>query len=1146
MTRTDCPSAAALSAFHRGELPEPALEEVADHLEACARCEAAVRALYAEPDPVVTALRNLADTVPPPAPPPGTAPLWVDGHEILGELGRGGMGVVYKARHAQLGRAVALKMLLGGGFAGEEDRERFRAEARAVARLQHPNIVQVFDVGEWRAGTGGPPLPYFTLEFVGGGSLGDHLAGKPQPPTQSARWLLTLARAVHYAHAHGVIHRDLKPSNVLLTGDGQLKLCDFGVAKLLTGTDLKTLSGLLVGTPEYMAPEQAMGNAHAVGPAADIYALGAVLYTCLTGRPPLQGATVLETLMQVRTRDAVRPSRLQPGVPRDLDTICLKCLEKEPSRRYANAGELADDLERFLDGQTIRARPAGVVERGWKWARRRPAVAGLLAAVALLLAISLPTVTWLWIGEKQARQDEATERRRAEEASREADERLRQARYALYASYIAQANTQLQAYAWPDADRALEQCRPEVLGADLRSWEWHYLRHQGRADLFPGRCRHGTQKWQQVFDLAFTPDGRHLLSVAGVPLGRIGNAPGEHRITPGEVIVWDAASGERLENRAPHGGAVHGVAVSPDGGRIVTGGADGRIILRDAAHGTDQALVPATEARPEVWGVRFSPDGRWLAVGADRIWVRDEAGDGTWQSLPGSGWEAPLAFSPDRRRLLTGRYTEEKSLPPLLWDLEAGKELAHDLPPGVLTAAAFSPDGRFLGVAYQKSDRVALWDSAARHQLGVLTGHTAAVLAVAFGPPGRYPWAGEGDRSLVATAGDDQTVRLWDAETRTPLLVLLGHEQGVSRVVFSPDGRRLASGDKRGVVKVWDLTRNPYRQVVRPLRDGPQHSSHGEDLGELNFRADGQLQVVQKRPEPAVRRFDSGTGELLAEHALPLYQDQYNPERRLAFSPDGRFVAGRAASDLQVIKIWDAATGVELGALPRQPYRVMALAFSPDGGRLATVAFPTAPPGVAAEVVLWEVSGGRELGRLAAPPLVASLAFSPDGQRLALAANEPRPGEQFSKSTPAQLRLYDLNRKEELLRLLVSNGLVTALAFHPDGQTLAAVGYNTGEVRVVDLKSGRERYTLTMPSHPTGVAFSPDGRRLAVTGFENLVRLYDATTGDRFLTLQGLGQPGSGHYNFTARVAFSPDGRRVAANSWDGTVTIWDAGAARP
>jgi serine/threonine protein kinase len=328
----------------------------------------------------------------PPAPPsvPATPteaarePPHLPGYEILGELGRGGMGVVYQARQLKLDRVVALKMIIAGGHAGAAELARFRNEAEAIARLQHPNIVQIHDVGDY----GG--LPFFSLEYCPGGSLDRQLNGTPMSAARAAALVETLARAVQAAHQKGVIHRDLKPANVLLADDGSPKITDYGLARKLDQAG-QTQPGTVLGTPGYMAPEQAGGKGQQeLGPACDIYALGAILYECLTGRPPFKAATPLDTVLQVLSDEPVPPSQLQPTSPRDLETICLKCLQKEPAKRYGSAEDLADDLRRFRAGEPILARPVSRLERLWRWGRRNPGLAGLSAvAAALLLAVGV-------------------------------------------------------------------------------------------------------------------------------------------------------------------------------------------------------------------------------------------------------------------------------------------------------------------------------------------------------------------------------------------------------------------------------------------------------------------------------------------------------------------------------------------------------------------------------------------------------------------------------------------------------------------------------------------------------------------------------------------------------------------------------------
>ncbi len=368
------------------------LSEVRDRLRR-------LRELEAQVDSLFPTSGSATGTV---EPPDGGFPQ-ISGYEIQAILGRGGMGVVYKARHLRLNRLVALKMLRAGAYAGADERARFQREAEAVASLHHPNIVEIYDVGDDEG------FPFFTMELLEGGSLAQALSGTPQPARQAAALLITLAEAVQVAHQAGIVHRDLKPGNILLTAQGTTKVADFGLARHFEGEPALTLSGSRMGTPSYMAPEQVIGKAGTIGPATDIYALGALLYEVLTGRPPFRGETAAETERQVVRDEPVSPSRLNTKVPRDLETICLKCLHKEPERRYASAAALADDLRRFGEGRPIQARPVGWGERSWRWCRRNPAAAAL--SVTVLALVGLAVGGGFWLQRQQAERREETARR---------------------------------------------------------------------------------------------------------------------------------------------------------------------------------------------------------------------------------------------------------------------------------------------------------------------------------------------------------------------------------------------------------------------------------------------------------------------------------------------------------------------------------------------------------------------------------------------------------------------------------------------------------------------------------------------------------------------------------------------------------------
>jgi serine/threonine protein kinase/WD40 repeat protein len=1188
---TPCPSDEQLTCLLADALAPAEQELLARHVERCASCQdkLARRTATSETEtwqraaPVIrgseaeeNVVRRLKKMSPPPptdeeqgASPShrvfraeGTLP-HVPGYEILAELGRGGMGVVYKARHLTLQRIVALKMVLAGAHAGPKDRDRFRAEASVVARLQHPNIVQIYDVGE----TSG--RPYFALEFVSGGSLAQHLKGKPQPPRLAARFVEAVTRAVHASHASGVVHRDLKPANILLVprkrfpaiepepsasakaewGKGAVldavpKITDFGLARCAErdagSAEIPglTVTGEFLGTPHYMAPEQAMVPRQPVGPAADVYSIGAILYELLTGRPPFAGETPLDTVLQVLHKEPVSVSWLRPSVPPDLETICLKCLRKEPHKRYARAADLADDLRRFLDGRAIEARRVSAWERSWKWARRQPARAAVVVLLALVFGVGLPAVTGLWLQAEKARRHEADAR------AAEAEER-RAAENALYLSRISLTRQYLDANQFTQAVEQHAACQ-----AALRNWEWYYLDRLCHTNLlfsapnpFPE-----DQREFHMGAVAYSPDGRHLLSASGLPFA-LTNRPWDAPLkTPGKVVVWNAETGKPEDSLTGHGGATWTAAFGPDG-KLAWASADGGVWLRDRAGAEPRRLL--FEKDKQVYGVLFSPDGKWLAINREReVLFWNMAADEVRSTLSfnAQSWTSCMSFDP-RGRLLVSANGPSSELH--FWDPAAGREVPPVLPAQTCSAMAFSRDGSLLALAPQSDQLVSgtpaisVIDVDNGRVYAELRGHQQQVTALTFNPDSRLapgpPQEGRRATGRLYSGGEDRTVHAWDLRTGREERICHGHTLGITCLALQPGGKRLASSGKDNVLKVWDLEAAAPGISFQPLAQ-----VLGEHLGNLQFTPDHRIQILAMDGRvKGIRTWDAVTGRWLEDHPLPVDSAAPRPHRAVAFDRDARRVAAVPEGNPRAVKVWDTTWGAEL-TMASHNHRVAAVALSPDG-RLLAIAGIADPkenrPSESGEVLLWDVDRGRRLGRLPTQAkFVASLAFSPDGQRLAVASLRPVDNGP-AQTDPAEIQIWDLPSDRIVARLVGGTGLIANLAFDPEGNKVAAAYYHEAAIRAFDAATGYLRFRIDLGTPATSVTFSPrDGRRLAGTGFDGLVRLWDAQTGQDVLALRGLGPAGSGHYNFTPRVTFSPDGRRLAANDWDGTVSIWDAG----
>ncbi len=996
------------------------------------------------------------------SPSPGVSPgRRIGDYELLEKLAEGGMGAVYRARHVRLQRIVALKMIKTGVLAGEEEIRRFLAEAEAVAQLDHPGIVPLYEVGQWKPEENASWIPFLAMGFVEGESLAERLREGPMPPQQAAWITLQMAEAMQYAHDKGIIHRDLKPANVLLQKDGERsrtaestkslsdvsslsgqmpffpRITDFGLAKRLDGDSQMTRTGQVMGTPSYMPPEQARGDISQVGPLADVYSLGATLYALLVGRPPFQAASVLETLKQVLEQEPISPRSLNAAVDKDLETICLKCLEKDPEKRYGSARELAEDLDRFLRGHPISARPVGKVERLWRWCRRNRALAAVGAtALVLLLTLSIggPLVAFYQAELK----NQATEAAQAEKLAR-------QQAFRYY--YAAQMNLIQQD--WEQNNIAplvqrLEATRPEQTGGeDLRGFEWYFWQRLCRSELL---TLSGHADF--VFSVAFSPDGRHLASggrdstirMWDVVTGKVVRTLQGHTDSvtcvvfhpdgrqlasaseDGTIKLWDAASGRERLTLKGHAGEVLWIRFSPDGRYLASASLEGPIKLWDAASGQERLTLKGHSG--EVWSVAFSPDGRQLASagGDETIKLWDVATGRERLTLKGhNGGVRSVAFSPEGKRLVSAG--EDRSL--RLWSVESGEELmtlrghldevAH---------AVFSPDGSRLASA-SFDGTVKLWDATLDPQRIVLSGHTDAVNCVAFHPRGRY----------LASASRDRTVRVWDLHTTQQRHLLGGHPSFVHAVAFDPRGRHLASGSWNQIILVWDAASGAQRLLLR------------------------------------------GRGNVVSS---------------VAFSPDGRHLATAGGNHFLKggeLNVWDVATGEQLLSFFGRTEFLSAVTFSPDGKRLALVGWNRT-------VQVWDAATGEELLAVSKHAgHVNAVAFSPDGSRIATAGDD------------GTIRVWDAATGQQRLTLSGHRASVRSVGFSADGTRLVSAGADE-TIKVWDALTGH--VLLTLRGHTGGVscaAFAPGGKRLASAGEDGTVQLWDARpwTPQRRVQFEALG-----------------------------------------
>ena len=996
-------------------------------------------------------------------------------YEILALIARGGMGVVYKARQKSLDRIVALKMLLIGPHAPPESVRRFRAEAIATASLQHPHIVAIHDVGSWEG------HHFLVMDLVEGRSLAQVISDlkfQISDVRRAAGWVKTVAEAVHYAHERGILHRDIKPSNVLIDAQGQPRVTDFGLAKRLpeesassnpkSDVDL-TLTGQVLGSPSYIPPEQASRRWGPLGRRSDVYALGAVLYHTLTGRPPFVGGGLAETLHQVLNVEPIAPRVLNPHVPADLETVCLQCLEKQPGKRYATAQKLADELGRFLEGQPVLARPVGRLAKAWRWCRRNPLPAAATTAALLCLLIGLTGVTWQW--------------RRAETQRARAEAGEQSARLRGYVSDINLAQQALEANNFGRAVELLDRHRPakETQSSkfkaqsqpDQRGWEWRYLWQECQSDSEAAisRLQGG------IRDLAASSDGRFLAASSEF----------------GEVRVWDLREGQTTD-LASESGVQAFLAFSPDGHWLAftdqTLDRPGMIGLWDTR--TRRRADPIVDSH-YVGILGFSPDGRELAFGVrmpgeeKHLLVWDFASRKQVRSV---GSQTPIVDS------LTGYafvfvaggqqiIAAENDGRLFRWDVRAGgdPEYFHGHQDGV-TALAISPDGLILATGAGFSETgVKLWSMPSFRPLGQLTNHQGWISDLKFSPDGR----------TLASSSADQTIRLWDLVTMSEKRVLRGHRQEVRRLCFSADGRKLFSGDRGGTILRWPVEA-PAAQpslVVTPTtlsevvlapdlerfagllqgavclgarssgRIAPPIMQLGTNISSLLFSRDGQHLFAGTR-EGAIHVWS-----LSREEIVQTLRGSGDPVRQLRQDESGRFLFALRRGDGELregpcsFEIWNVATW-QLRVTWTHPRLPFACALSPDGRHLAT----GHNPGV---VLVWNLADGLRTNRLTFAGRISDLAFLPDGRWLAASTME------------GSVKVWDIPTLREGTVIRAHSATVHALAFSPDSRRLATGSDGDEAVRIWDVATWQPLITLRRKgAEITGFAFAPQGDGIAV------------------------------------------------------------------